>query len=126
MAAVATTAVLSLDCAEPEELAEFYATLLGAEITPVTSLDRIDIVAPGGTRMSFLRDHGYAPPSWPRPDDSQQAHLELVVDDMDAAERQIVDLGARPLDTKDNGGPNDVRLYSDPAGHPFRLRTPPR
>jgi len=123
--AVATAAVLSLDCAEPEELAKFYATVLGAEITPVTILDRIDIAVPGGTRMSFLRDHGYAPPSWPRPDDSQQAHLELLVDDMDAAERQVVDLGARPLDTKDNGGIRDVRLYSDPAGHPFRLLRAP-
>ncbi|MET8181857.1 VOC family protein [Streptomyces sp. NPDC005336] len=119
---VATTAVLSLDCAEPEELAEFYAEVLGAEIQEVTSLDRIDIAAPGGARMSFLRDHGYAPPSWPRPDDSQQAHLELLVDDIDAAERKVVDLGARPLDTKNNGGPRDIRLYSDPAGHPFRLR----
>ncbi|MET8009673.1 VOC family protein [Streptomyces sp. NPDC005271] len=120
--AVVTAAVLSLDCAEPEELAEFYAKVLGAEIQAITTLDRIDIAAPGGTRMAFLRDHGYAPPSWPRPDDSQQAHLELLVEDIDAAERKVVDLGARPLDTKDNGGPRDVRLYSDPAGHPFRLR----
>ncbi|MET7932846.1 VOC family protein [Streptomyces sp. NPDC005322] len=120
--AVVTAAVLSLDCAEPEELAEFYAKVLGAEIQEITTLDRIDIAASGGTRMAFLRDHGYAPPSWPRPDDSQQAHLELLVEDIDAAERKVVDLGARPLDTKDNGGPRDVRLYSDPAGHPFRLR----
>ncbi|MEU9794329.1 VOC family protein [Streptomyces sparsogenes] len=123
MAAV-ETAVLALDCAEPEALAEFYATLLGAEIQAMTNADRIEIVAKSGARMAFLRDHGFAPPSWPRPDDSQQAHLELVVaeGDMDAAERQVIDLGARPLDTKHNGGPRDVRLYSDPAGHPFSLR----
>jgi predicted enzyme related to lactoylglutathione lyase len=119
---VATTAVLSLDCAEPEELAAFYAEVLGAETQEVTALDRIDITVPGGARMAFLRDHGYAPPSWPRPDDSQQAHLELLVEDIDAAERRVVDLGARPLDTKDNGNLRDVRVYSDPAGHPFRLR----
>ncbi|MBL1096519.1 VOC family protein [Streptomyces coffeae] len=120
--AVATAAVLSLDCAEPEELAEFYAEVLGAEILAVTNADRIELAAPGGARMAFLRDHGYAPPSWPRPDDSQQAHLELLVDDIDAVERQVVDLGARPLETRFNGGPHDVRIYADPAGHPFALR----
>ncbi|MEU4897409.1 VOC family protein [Streptomyces sp. NPDC044780] len=120
--AVASAAVLSLDCAEPEELAEFYAQVLGAQIQPLTTPDRVEIVAPGGSRMAFLRDHGFAPPSWPRPDDSQQAHLDLLVEDIDAAERQVVDLGARPLDTKHNGGPRDVRIYSDPAGHPFSLR----
>ncbi|MGW5698478.1 VOC family protein, partial [Streptomyces asiaticus] len=83
---------------------------------------RVEIVAPGGSRMAFLRDHGFAPPSWPRPDDSQQAHLDLLVEDIDAAERQVVDLGARPLDTKNNGGLRDTRIYSDPAGHPFSLR----
>ncbi|MCQ8831030.1 VOC family protein [Streptomyces malaysiensis] len=120
--AVATAAVLALDCADPEELAEFYARVLGAEIQPMTTPDRIEIAAPGGSRMAFLRDHGFAPPSWPRPDDSQQAHLDLLVDDIDAAERQVVDLGARPLDTKHNGGLRDTRIYSDPAGHPFALR----
>ncbi|WP_431772978.1 VOC family protein [Streptomyces cucumeris] len=120
--AVATTAVLSLDCAEPEALAEFYAEVLGAEILAITNADRVELVAPGGSRMAFLRDHGYAPPSWPRPDDSQQAHLELLVEDIDAAERKVVDLGARPLETRFNGGPRDVRIYSDPAGHPFVLR----
>ncbi|MFE5165704.1 VOC family protein [Streptomyces sp. NPDC056697] len=120
--AVASAAVLSLDCAEPEELAEFYARVLGAEIQPMTTLDRIEIVAPGGSRMAFLRDHGFAPPSWPRPDDSQQAHLDLLVEDIDAAERQVIDLGARPLDTKNNGGPRDTRIYTDPSGHPFSLR----
>ncbi|MES4903761.1 MULTISPECIES: VOC family protein [unclassified Streptomyces] len=122
--AVVEAAVLALDCAEPVELAEFYATVLGAEIRTVTNADRVEVVAESGARMVFCRDHGYAPPTWPRPDDSQQAHLELFVaqGDMDAAERQVIDLGARPLDTKDNGGPHDVRLYSDPAGHPFSLR----
>ncbi|MEU4350796.1 VOC family protein [Streptomyces sp. NPDC023838] len=118
-------AVLALDCAEPEALAEFYAKLLGAEPPVERDIERIEITGRGGTRMAFRRDHGAAPNSWPRPDDSQQAHLELLVarDDMDAVERQVIALGGRPLDTKDNGGPHDTRLYSDPAGHTFSLRS---
>ncbi|MEU1075694.1 MULTISPECIES: VOC family protein [unclassified Streptomyces] len=118
-------AVLALDCAEPEALAEFYARLLGGEppAEEERGRERIEITGRGGTRMAFRRDHGAAPNSWPRPDDSQQAHLELLVEraQMDAVERQVIALGARPLDTKDNGGPYDRRLYSDPAGHTFSL-----
>jgi hypothetical protein len=121
--AVAKTTVLILDCAEPAALAEFYAALLDARTQVGTDPDYVEIVGNGGVHLAVHRDHGYAPPSWPRPDDSQQAHLRILVshDDMDEAEREAISLGARPLDTKDNGGPRDVRLYSDPAGHSFSL-----
>ncbi|MFC4611446.1 VOC family protein [Streptomyces maoxianensis] len=121
--AVAKTSVLILDCAEPAALAEFYATLLDARTQLGADPDYVEIVGNEGVHLAVHRDHGYAPPSWPRPDDSQQAHLRILVsrDDMDEAEREVISLGARPVDTKDNGGPRDVRLYSDPAGHSFSL-----
>ncbi|WP_407548187.1 VOC family protein [Streptomyces sp. Pv4-95] len=121
--AVAKTSVLVLDCTEPEKLADFYARFLGGEPRTGAGPDYIEIVEPQGIRLAIRRDHGAAPASWPRPDDSQQAHLHFLVpeDDMDAAEREAISLGARPLETKDNGGPFDVRRYADPAGHPFVL-----
>ncbi|MFF1923896.1 VOC family protein [Streptomyces sp. NPDC058221] len=121
--AVAKTSVLVLDCAEPKELADFYATLLNAELHIGDEPDVVEIVGHTGVHLAIRRDHGYAPPSWPRPDDSQQAHLRILVarEDIDEAEREAVGLGARPLDTKYNGGARDTRLYSDPAGHPFTL-----
>ncbi len=123
--AVPKRSVLVLDCAEPNELAEFYAALLNAEVQVGQELDIVEIVGHDGVGLAIRRDHGYAPPSWPRPDDSQQAHLRILVarEDMDEAEREVVGLGARPLDTKDNGGARDTRLYSDPAGHSFTLST---
>ncbi|MET8680172.1 VOC family protein [Streptomyces sp. NPDC004647] len=121
--AVTKTSVLVLDCAEPEALADFYAELLGAEVRMGMHPDFLEVVGQGGVSIAIRRDHSLAPPSWPRPDDSQQAHLHLLVSqhDMDEAEREVIGLGGRPLDTKHNGGPRDVRLYSDPAGHPFAL-----
>ncbi|OON78030.1 VOC family protein [Streptomyces tsukubensis] len=120
---VAKASFLVLDCAEPTELAEFYAQLLGAEARVGAHPDFIEVVGEHGVRLAIRRDHGYAPPSWPRPDDSLQAHLHILVarGDMDEAEREAIGLGARPLDTKDNSGPHDVRLYADPAGHSFSL-----
>ncbi|MGD6748207.1 VOC family protein [Streptomyces sp. BH106] len=113
--------VLVLDCAEPEELAEFYRTLLGGEIETLPGSNRIDVVGEQGMRMAFRRDLNAAPPSWPRPDDSQQAHLDFLVDqeNLDEVERRLIGLGARPLETRGARGPNEMRLYSDPAGHPF-------
>ncbi|GAB7035730.1 VOC family protein [Streptomyces sp. NPDC021749] len=121
--AVAKSSVLVLDAAEPEELAEFYARFLGGTSRTGSHPDYIEIVESAGVRIAVRRDHGAAPPSWPRPDTSQQAHLHFVVPekDMDEAEREAIDLGARPLETRNNGGPFDIRRYADPAGHPFVL-----
>lgn len=124
--AVPKTSVLVLDCAEAKELADFYAMLLNAEVRVGNDPDFVEVVGHRGVHLAIRRDHGYAPPSWPRPDDSQQAHLRILVarEDLDEAEREAVGLGARPLGAKDNEGASDARLYSDPAGHPFTLAPP--
>ncbi|MER6691849.1 VOC family protein [Streptomyces minutiscleroticus] len=110
-----------LDCSEPEKLSEFYRELLEGEVTDATA-NRVEIKGADGMRMAFRRDVNATPPSWPRPENSLQAHLDFYVDDLDAAERRVVDLGGRPLDTKDATGPFEERSYSDPAGHSFTLR----
>ncbi|MCP9963312.1 VOC family protein [Streptomyces somaliensis] len=120
---VSKRSVLVLDCSEPEALAEFYAGLLGADVRRGVDPDFVEVAGHDGVHLAIRRDHGYAPPSWPRPDDSQQAHLHILLAaaDMDEAEREAVALGARPVDTKENSGPRDVRVYADPAGHSFAL-----
>ncbi|MER5727159.1 VOC family protein [Streptomyces sp. NPDC002138] len=120
---VAKTSVLVLDCAEPEALALFYANLLGAEIRPGAGPDMIEVVGGAGVHLAVCLDRGYAPPSWPRPEDSQQAHLRILVaaEDLDEAEREAVSLGARPVSTDAEAGPREARVLSDPAGHSFTL-----
>jgi hypothetical protein len=113
-----------LDCAEPEKLAVFYKELLEAEETHATA-NRVEIKGAGGTRMAFRRDVNATPPSWPRPEHSLQAHIDFVVTDLDEAERRVVGLGGRPLETKDASGPFEERGYADPAGHSFTLRCVP-
>ncbi|MEV5664288.1 VOC family protein [Streptomyces flaveolus] len=124
--ALVNAGVVVLDCAEPEKLAEFYKALLGAEETDV-SANRIEIEAPAGFRMAFRRDVNATPPSWPRPENSLQAHLDFVVEDLDEAERGVIGLGGRPLEAKDAAGPHEERGFADPSGHSFTLRrsTPP-
>ncbi|MER5688229.1 VOC family protein [Streptomyces sp. NPDC002205] len=105
---VAKASVLVLDCPEPEALAEFYASLLDAEIQVVSDPDFVELVGHNGVHLAIRRDHGYAPPSWPRPEDTQQAHLRIVVAHgyfLDEAEREAVSLGVMPIETKDGSGP---------------------
>ena len=54
---------------------------------------------------------------WPDPAYPQQFHLDVTVDDIDAAEAAVLKLGATSLSS---GGVN-WRVYADPAGKPFCL-----
>ena len=49
----------------------------------------------------------------------KQIHLDLAVDDLDAAETEAVRLGARLAD--EQPAPDRWRVLLDPAGHPFCL-----
>ncbi|MFD0546993.1 VOC family protein [Streptomyces mexicanus] len=118
-----TAGVVVLDCAEPEKLAAFYKGLLQAEETDA-SANLVEIRAADGLRLAFRRDANATPPSWPRPENSLQVHLDFLVEDLDAAERRVVELGGRPIEAKDTPGPgvSQERGCSDPAGHSFTLR----
>ncbi|MEU8588871.1 VOC family protein [Streptomyces sp. NPDC048664] len=120
--ALVVAGIVVLDCAEPEKLAAFYRELLDAEESHV-SANRVEIRSADGMRMAFRRDANATPPSWPRPENSLQAHLDFVVEDLDAAERKVVALGGRPLEAKDAPGPYEERGCADPAGHSFTLMT---
>ncbi|MGW2782696.1 VOC family protein [Streptomyces populi] len=120
--ALVTAAVVVLDCAEPEKLAAFYTELLDARQTDAGS-NRVEIKGADGMRMAFRRDVNITPPSWPRPENAFQVHLDLHVDDLDEAELRVIGLGGRPLETKGEPGPYEERGYADPAGHSFTLRS---
>ena len=80
--------------------------------------DWVDIRADYGQCISFQKVDDYTPPTWPSQEAPQQMHLDVVVDDLDAAEAAVLDLGA----TKHEHQPGTTfRVLLDPAGHPFCL-----
>ncbi|MGW2491129.1 VOC family protein [Streptomyces sp. NPDC001606] len=117
--ALATFGVVVLDCPDPRALAGFYAAVLGG--TPEGQGDWVELKVPGGPTLAFQEAPEYVPPRWPGPDGDQQFHLDLVAPDLDAAEKAVLELGARPLDTADRE--RTFRVYADPVGHPFCLCT---
>ncbi|MEV6804325.1 VOC family protein [Streptomyces sp. NPDC017248] len=116
--ALAKLDVVVLDCPDPYALAGFYAAVLGGTVEGHG--EWVDLNLPDGRTLAFQQAAGYTPPEWPRADrNGQQFHLDLTVDDLDTAEKEVLELGARPLDTADRS--RTFRVYADPAGHPFCL-----
>ncbi|KOV61608.1 glyoxalase [Streptomyces sp. AS58] len=115
--ALATLGAVVLDCPDPRALAGFYAEVLGGTVEGEG--DWVDLKVPGGQPLAFQAAPGFAAPGWPSAADSQQFHLDLAVEDLEAAEAAVLALGARVLDAEDRS--RNWRVYADPAGHPFCL-----
>lgn len=118
--AVARLGSITLDCAEPEPLATFWAEMLGG--TVVVTDEKYVIVRLPQVFLTAHRVHGYRPPVWPEETPPKQIHLDLAVDDLDDAQEQAVRLGAVVSEYQAN--PEVCRVLFDPAGHPFCLSLP--
>jgi catechol-2,3-dioxygenase len=106
---------VTIDAPDASGLAHFYADLLGMEVTydgPEGAL-----IAGDGKSVMFQQVSHYSPPRWPDPAQPQQAHLDILVADLDAGEARALELGASRLD----GAGEGFRVFADPAGHPFCL-----
>jgi catechol 2,3-dioxygenase-like lactoylglutathione lyase family enzyme len=111
-------AAVSLDCADPAELAEFYSRLTGFEIV----FGNDDFVAlRGHIYLTLQRVEGYQPPTWPDSERAKQIHLDFATDDLDGAQQIATGLGATVADTQPR--PDVWRVLLDPAGHPFCFTT---
>jgi catechol 2,3-dioxygenase-like lactoylglutathione lyase family enzyme len=109
-----------IDAPDPRALAEFYGRLLGWPIGR-DEPDWVTLRPPdGGPGLSFQTERAYARPTWPAgPGDQQMMmHLDVEVDDLEAACAQAEAAGAVLADHQPQ---EDVRVYLDPAGHPFCL-----
>lgn len=109
-----------LDCPDPLLLSLFYTALLGKPLTHDD--DGFAMIGEEGAQpVLFQRVADYNPPRWPDPAHPQQLHLDVLVEDLDAAEEATLALGATRV-------PSDgitFRVFLDPAGKPFCLCTQP-
>lgn len=118
--AIARYPTTVLDCADPGALSRFYAAML--DWTVVEDADDagawFEARAENGQCLCFQRAEDYRAPDWPGQEVPQQMHLDVVVDELDAAEAAVLELGA----TKHAHQPGtSFRVFLDPAGHPFCL-----
>lgn len=109
-----------LDSPDAQELAAFYRRLLG---WPVDQDEPgwVKLRSPqGGPGLSFQTEDDFRRPTWPAGLDDQQMsiHLDFAVDDLAVAGAHAVEAGATLAHFQPQ---DDVRVYLDPAGHPFCL-----
>jgi len=107
-----------LDAPDAATLASFYRRLLGWEVEQ-DEPGWVTLRAPsGGPCLSFQSDKSYVRPVWPAgPDDQQMmVHLDIRVDDLDAASTHATRAGATLAEHQPQ-----VRVHLDPDGHPFCL-----
>jgi len=106
----------TIDTEDPSGLASFYAEVLGMQ--RLYDGDEGSLIgAEGQMQLMFQRIAHHQRPQWPDPAFPQQFHLDLLVDDVEAAEPAVLALGATRLD----GQGENWRVYADPSGHPFCL-----
>lgn len=109
-----------LDAPDARELAGFYRRLLGwPAVADEPGWVKLDPPG-GGPGLSFQTEAAYVTPTWPsRPDDQQMMiHLDIEVDDLDVAGAHALAAGAVLAEYQPQ---ESVRVYLDPAGHPFCL-----
>jgi catechol 2,3-dioxygenase-like lactoylglutathione lyase family enzyme len=107
---------VSLDCADPAELAEFYRRLLGGRLL-WSRPSSVGVQVPG-LLLVPQRVAGYRPPVWPG---TSVVHLDLTAgEQLDGPVERALALGARLADPQPDPR---WRVLLDPAGHPFCLTT---
>ncbi|WP_353952381.1 VOC family protein [Knoellia sp. S7-12] len=114
--AIAALKMLSLDSSDASRDAAFWSAVLGWDVAH--DGDGYAMLTGPDNAIGFgtLPDH--EPPAWPNEHGTKQFHLDLAVDDIDAAAEECVALGATLPDEQ----PGETwRVLLDPSGHPFCL-----
>lgn len=114
--AIARYPSVVFDCPDAAALARFYGEVLDWPVS--VDGDWADIRADHGQCICFQQVQDYRAPQWPGQETPQQSHLDLLVDDLDEAERAVLSLGATKADHQPG---TTFRVFLDPAGHPFCL-----
>jgi predicted enzyme related to lactoylglutathione lyase len=111
--------VVVFDAAELSTESSFWAGVLGGTVDAED--DWHMVLVDGNPRVGVQLAPGHTAPEWPD-GNPQQIHLDLWIDDIEAAHEQVMALGAKLLKPAPPGDSADnFQVYADPAGHPFCL-----
>lgn len=131
---VPVLAQVVLDTTAARVLAEFYRELLDLSYRPgdePPDAGRADpngqdwLVlrdASGGRALAFQQVDHLPAATWPDGQHPQMLHLDLTVPsvaDLDLADQRALSLGATLLLDRSLDAEEPLRVYADPAGHPF-------
>ena len=111
-----TVAALTIDCADPAALADFWGNVLGRPVTPGPTPENVVVEATepaSGPRLFFNKV--------PEPKTvKNRLHLDLVTEHYEEETVRLTDLGASPLDEFKFPGARWT-TFADPEGNEFDL-----
>lgn len=114
--------VVVIDAADIDDESKFWAGVLGGVVHRDDAWHSVVVDGEWVLGVQHAPDH--VRPQWPSGPQQQQMHLDLHVDDLDAAHALATELGGgclqeprRPADNPD--GDEMFAVYASPAGHPF-------
>lgn len=109
------------DCKNADALADFYRSLLGWEKI-LSGGGWAGLRSPQGWVFAFQEVEEYIAPTWPWAPDKQQqmAHMDFLVDNLDAAVAHALECGAKKSEVQYF---DTSTVLFDPEGHPFCLST---
>ena len=111
--------IVVFDTADLAKESTFWADLMGGTVD--ADDDWHTVLVDGEPRLAFQLAPNHVRPDWPD-GEPQQVHLDLYVDDIQAAHEHAVSVGAKLLKpAEDLGAPEGFQVYEDPSGHPFCL-----
>jgi Glyoxalase-like domain len=123
-----------IDCTNPRQVAEFYRQLLGWAYRPgheppapgqpdPEGDDWLTLRAPdGGRGLAFQKTERLPRSTWPSPEVPQQLHLDISVptlEEFEAEHQHVLELGGEMIFDRSDDEVEPLRVYADPAGHPF-------
>jgi hypothetical protein len=123
-----------LDTTDPRRLAEFYRRLFGLRYRPgdeppgpgqpdPKGQDWLVLKSQvNGVALAFQKVAELLEATWPDGPIPQQLHLDTTVPtaaDLDVQHDRALALGARLLADRSADPEEPLRVYADPAGHPF-------
>jgi predicted enzyme related to lactoylglutathione lyase len=112
--------IIVFDAADLDAESSFWAGVLGGKVVAEDDWHSV-VDADGQWRIGVQLAPEHQPPDWPD-GTPQQIHLDLHVEDLEAAHGEVVSLGATLLQpAADLGADEGFQVYADPAGHPFCL-----
>jgi predicted enzyme related to lactoylglutathione lyase len=104
---------VTVDCAQPGLVAEFWAALLGRELS---------VPLPGWLRLGTLDEAepviNFQPVPEPKRDKSRM-HFDIRVDDVEQAVDTVTRLGGRSLHQRYDYDEGTVLVMADPEGNEF-------
>jgi len=112
--------VVVFDAADLSTESGFWAALLGGTVDAEDDWHMVFVDGKPRVGVQLAPDH--VAPDWPHGTPQQQIHLDLWVDDIEAAHDEVTSFGAKLLQAAgDSNSADDYQVYADPAGHPFCL-----